>query len=68
MECCKEKICLCCLGNDHYSEDCQKKNVLRGKCGVQNCDKDHHKFSQYKKKDDSTKRSGASGQDGPRSN
>ena len=62
----KEKLCFCCLGDDHYSKDCKR----RRKCGVQDCDKGHHKFLHFQKKDYSLKRSedGASGQNGPRSN
>ena len=62
----KEKLCFCCLGDDHYSKDCKR----RRKCGVRNCDKGHHKLLHFQKKDDPTKRSGdgASGQDTPRSN
>ena len=62
----KEKLCFCCLGDDHYSKDCKR----RRKCGVQDCDKGHHKLLHFQKKDDPTKRSGdgASGQDTPRSN
>ena len=61
----KEKLCFCCLGDDHYSKNCKR----RRKCGVQDCDKDHHKLLHFQKKNDSTKRSrnGASGQDDPRS-
>ena len=60
----KEKLCFCCLGDDHYSKDCKRR-----KCGVQDCDKNHQKLLLFQKKDDSRKRSGngASGQDGPRS-
>ena len=62
----KEKLCFCCLGDDHYSKDCQR----RRKCGVQDCDKGHHKLLHFQKKDDPLKRigDGASGQDTPRSN
>ena len=61
----KEKLCFCCLGDDYYSKDCKRR-----KCGVQDCDKGHHKLLHFQKKDDPTKRSGdgASGQDMPRSN
>ena len=64
----KEKLCFCCLGDNHYSKD--KDCKRRRKCGVQNCDKGHHKLLHFQKKDDPTKRSGdgASGQDAPRSN
>ena len=50
----KEKLCFCCLGDDHYSKDCKR----RKKCGVQDCDKGHGKLLHFQKKDDSTKRSG----------
>ena len=62
----KEKLCFCCLDDDHYSKDSKR----RRKCGVQDCDKGHHKLLHSQKKDDPTKRSGdgASGQDAPRSN
>ena len=64
----KDKLCLCCLGDDNYSKGC--KRIQYGTCGIQYCDKEHHKLLQFQKKDDSTKgcRDGASGQDGPRSN
>ena len=62
----KEKLCFCCLGDDHYSKDCKR----RRKCGVLDFDEGHHKLLHFQKKDDSPKRSGdgESGQDGPRSN
>ena len=62
----KEKLCFCCLGDDHYSKDCKRGR----KCEVQDCDKVHHKLLRFQKKDDPTKRSGdgASAQDAPRSN
>ena len=62
----KEKLCFCCLGDDHYSKDCKR----RRKCGIKNCDKDDHKMLHFQKKDDSTKDGGdgANGQDGPQSN
>ena len=50
----KEKLCFCCLGDDHYSKDCKR----RKKCGIKNCDKDHHKMLHFQKKDDSTKDGG----------
>ena len=62
----KEKLCFCCLGDDHYSKVCKR----RRKCRIKNCDKDHHKMLHFQKKDDSTKDGGdgANGQDGPQSN
>ena len=42
----KEKLCFCCLGDDHFSKDCKR----RRKCGVSNCDKEHHKLSHFQKK------------------
>ena len=62
----KEKLYFCYLGVDHYSKDCKRKR----KCGVKDCDKDHHKLLHFQKKDDSTKRGGdrARGQSGPRQN
>ena len=62
----KEKLCFCCLGGNHYSKDCKR----RRKCGIKNCDKDHHKMLHFQKKDDSTKDGGdgGNGQDGPQSN
>ena len=62
----KEKLCFCCLGDDYYSKDSKR----RRKCGVQDCDKSHHKLLHFQKKGDPTERSGdgESGQDTPRSN
>ena len=50
----KEKLCFCYLGDDHCSNDCKRKR----KCGVKDCDKDHHKLLHFQKKDDSIKRFG----------
>ena len=41
----KEKLCFCCLGDDHYSKDCKR----RRKCGVQDCDKGFHKLLHFQK-------------------
>ena len=61
----KEKLCFCCLGDDHHSKDCKK----RRKYELQDCDKDNHKLLHFKEKDDSIKRKGdgVNGQDVSRS-
>ena len=43
----KEKFSFCCF-DDHYSKDCKRKK----KCGVQDCDRGHHKLLHFQKKDD----------------
>ena len=54
----KEKLCFCCLGDDHYSKDCKR----RRKCGVSDCDKEHHKLLHFQKKGDSKKGDGSNDQ------
>ena len=63
----KEKLCFYCLGDDHYSKDCKRR---RKKCGVSDCDKEHHKLLNFQMKDDSKKGGGdgAGGQDDHNSN